>query len=620
MSEHPVLRSAIEHHRARRDAEADAAYRQHLAQHPGSAAAWNNFATLALDRHEWAAALERADRALALAPDHPILHCTRALALNGLGRASEAHGVCLWVLQSHRDCAEAWYGLGEAQARLGRNSEAIHALRTALRLKPSHVSAANRLGCLLSDAGDFEGALAACQTALQSAPASAAAHHNLGLALRMLGRHSEAIDILRRALALNPRESQVHSSLLVTMLSAPGTTAEMLAEESRRWWQQHGAPLWTPDRHFPNDPNPKRPLRIGYVSADFSQHPAGRHMYPLLREHDRRLYHVFAYSSVPAPDSLTARFRELEIEWRDVAQLSDDELARLVEADGIDILVDLSLHSSGDRLLVFARQPAPVQISFAGYPGETGLESIAWHLTDRVLEPADGAGTLHLPDSFWCMDPLEDCPEVNALPALSGAPLTFGCLHSFSKVNAGVIDLWCRILHAVPAARLVMLCPPGESRARSASAFRQHGIAPERVEATAFLPRRDYLALHHRIDVILDTFPYNGHMTALDALWMGVPFVTLTGELPVSRGGASILTQVGLTEPIARTPDEYVRIALALAGDLPRLAGLRASLRGRMKASPLMDGARFARNVETAWRAAWRGWCATPSTRRDTRV
>jgi predicted O-linked N-acetylglucosamine transferase (SPINDLY family) len=176
-------------------------------------------------------------------------------------------------------------------------------------------------------------------------------------------------------------------------------------------------------------------------------------------------------------------------------------------------------------------------------------------------------------------------------------------------VNPQTIEWWSRILRAVPSARLVMLCPPGEARAPLLAAFHTHGIGEERVELVSFLPRPDYLAMHHRIDVILDTFPYNGHMTALDALWMGVPFVTLAGELPVSRGGASILTQVGLTELIARTPDDYIRIATELAADLPRLASLRASLRERMKASPLMDAPRFARSVEEAWRTAWRRWC-----------
>jgi predicted O-linked N-acetylglucosamine transferase (SPINDLY family) len=199
---------------------------------------------------------------------------------------------------------------------------------------------------------------------------------------------------------------------------------------------------------------------------------------------------------------------------------------------------------------------------------------------------------------------------VNELPALSGQPFVFGCLHKFAKVNAPTLALWCEILRALPTARLLMLCPRGEARARISAAFAAHGVSPDRVELISFLPRPDYLALHGRIDLILDTFPYNGHMTTIDALWMGVPMVSLAGELPVSRGGASILAQVGLSELVATTPEQYVRTAIALARDMPRLAALRASLRERVKASPLMDGARFTRGVEAAFRTAWQRWCA----------
>jgi predicted O-linked N-acetylglucosamine transferase (SPINDLY family) len=609
MLDSQALRIAIEHHQAGRHAEAEAAYRACLARDPGHAMAWNNFAVLALGAREWEAALDRASRAIALQPGNVNYHCTRAFALNGLGRAEEVVGLCLEWLRTHRDCAPAWFALGEAQVQLGRDDEAVASYRTALELKPDYGAAANNLGNVLSNLNDFDGAIAAFRAALQLMPASAEVHNNLGAALREAGRHDEAITSLRRALELNPHLSKAHSGLILAMLYTAGTTAAALAEEGARWWRRHGAPLWRADRPFPQDRDPDRPLRVGYVSADFREHPVGRHLAPLLREHDRQHFAITVYSGVRGPDGETARLRASEVTWREVRHASDEALAAQIEADAIDLLVDLSLHSADDRLTVFARQPAPVQISFAGYPGETGLESIAWHLTDRVLEP-ERAGALYLPDSFWCIDPPADSPVVNPLPALSGEPFVFGCLHKFAKVNAPTLDLWGEILRALPAARLVMLCPLGEARERVTAALSARGVAPERIELVAFLPRPDYLALHGRIDAILDTFPYNGHMTAIDALWMGVPLVSLVGELPVSRGGASILHQVGLGDLVARTPEEYVRIAIALAQDLPRLAALRAALRERVKASPLMDGARFSHGVEAAYRTAWRRWCA----------
>lgn len=605
-----IIRSAIEHHQAGRHAEAEAGYREYLAHDPTNAGVWNNFAVLALDRREWQAVCERSDRAIALAPNRPELYCTRAFALNGLGRTEEAIRICNAVLQVQRDCAPAWFALGEAHAADGHNEDAVAAYRAALQCKPAYAAAANNLGNLLTNLNDFDGAITVFRTALGLAPHGAATHNNLGAALREIGRHEEAIACFRRALELAPHLAKARSSLILALLYTPGTTRAMLAEETQRWWREHGTPLWRGDRPFPNDRDPDRPLRIGYVSADFRDHPVGRHLLPLLREHDRAQFTITAYSGARGTDRTTARFRELGIVWRDVARLDDAALAAQIEADHIDLLVDLSLHSADDRLLVFARQPAPVQISFAGYPGETGLESIAYHLTDSVLEPH---GALRLRNSFWCMDPPDDAPEVNPLPALSGSPFVFGCLHKFAKVNPQTIEWWSRILRAVPSARLVMLCPQGETRAPLLAAFHAHGIGEGRVELVSFLPRPDYLAMHHRIDVILDTFPYNGHMTALDALWMGVPFVTLAGDLPASRGGASILTQVGLTELIARTPEDYIRIATELAADLPRLASLRTSLRERMKASPLMDASRFARGVEEAWRAAWWQWCGSPT-------
>lgn len=606
-----LLRRAVEHHQAGRHTEAEAAYRVCLAQDPGNAGVWSNFAVLAVSQRAWQTALERAQHAALLAPGNPTIQCNIAFALTGLGREVEARDLCLRVLQVKSDCAPAWFGLGEAQARLGEEEEAIAAYRAALESLPNYAAAANNLGNLLTNRNDFDGAVAAFQRALEITPSSAAAHHNLGGALRELGRHSEALMHFRRALELEPHLAPAHSSLILALHYIPGVTGETLAEEKKRWWQQHGAPSLPTALSFPNNRDPDRPLRIGYVSADFRDHPVGRHLFPLLREHDRQNFHITAYSGVRVPDACTKRFQMLDIGWRHIAFLDDGALANLIRTDAIDILVDLSLHSAGDRLPVFARQPAPLQISFAGYPGDTGLESIAYHLTDRVLEPIPARGALYLADSFWCMDPLEDAPAVNHLPALSRTPFVFGCLHKFAKANEPLLELWCEILRRLPRARLLMLCPPGDTRGRLHAVFQHHGIAPERIELTSFLRRPDYLALHGRIDLILDTVPYSGHMTAMDALWMGVPFVTLPGELPVSRGGASLLTQVDLSEFIASTPEQYVEFAVAFAMDRPRLAALRASLRARMKASPLMDATRFARSVEAAWRTAWRQWCAS---------
>jgi predicted O-linked N-acetylglucosamine transferase (SPINDLY family) len=296
--------------------------------------------------------------------------------------------------------------------------------------------------------------------------------------------------------------------------------------------------------------------------------------------------------------------------------LSDGRAADLIRQDRIDILVDLALHTANSRLLVFARKPAPVQVTFAGYPGSTGLTTIDYRLSDPYLDPPGmeesvySEETIRLPDSFWCYDPLDgrEVP-VSALPAVSNGFVTFGCLNNFCKINDGVLRLWGKVLQAVPSSRLLLLAPEGSHQQHALEVLGQQGIAPQRIEFVRPQPRRQYLELYQHIDVGLDSFPYNGHTTSLDSFWMGVPVVTLVGRTVVGRAGLCQLMNLKLPELIGHTPEQYVGIASDLANDLPRLGQLRATLRGRMEESALMDAPRFARNVEAAYRAMWRRWC-----------
>jgi predicted O-linked N-acetylglucosamine transferase (SPINDLY family) len=394
----------------------------------------------------------------------------------------------------------------------------------------------------------------------------------------------------------------------------PDATPESIAEECGRWWRQHGAPLSIAPVVVLGDRDPERRLRVGYVSPDLREHPVGRHLWPVMRAHDASQFEIVIYSDAQRPDGMTAQFRDCAALWQDSGWWSDEQLAGQIRRDRVDILVDLSQHSAGNRLRVFAQKPAPVQVSFAGYPGSTGVETIGWRITDRFLDPPEdrslaGEELIRLPDSFWCFDPLGETPSVNTLPVFEAGVVTFGCLSKFSKVNARVLGCWSEVLRRVPRSRLVLLCPAGDTRVRVQSVFQQQGIDGERVTFLDRQPRADYFETHHELDLILDPFPYNGHMTTLDALWMGVPVVSLTGRTPVSRGGLSLLSNVGLPELAASTTEGYIRIAVDLAVDLPRLAALRAGLRERMQTSPLMDVARFTRGLESVYRAIWRRAC-----------
>jgi predicted O-linked N-acetylglucosamine transferase (SPINDLY family) len=295
--------------------------------------------------------------------------------------------------------------------------------------------------------------------------------------------------------------------------------------------------------------------------------------------------------------------------------LSDEQLADAIRQDQIDILVDLTMHMAKGRLLVFARKPAPVQVTYLAYCGTTGLRVMDYRLTDPYLDPPGDSERCYseqsvwLPETYWCYRPTIEAPPVNGLPALLAGGVTFGCLNNFCKVTAPTLAAWRRLLQAVPGSRLLVHSHPGKHRDRVRDFFTQEGVSPERVTFAGKLPITDYFRTYARIDVALDPFPYGGGTTSCDALWMGVPVVSLAGQTAVGRGGLSILSNLGLTDLVARDCEQYVRIAADLANNLPRLGELRATLRARMQNSPLMDTPRFAGNIEAAYRAMWQRWC-----------
>ena len=513
-------------------------------------------------------------------------------------------------------CAEAHYDLGISLTSVGRLDEAHDAYRDAVALNPNFADAHNNLGAIATALGRLDDAAAAFRAALRIRPAMAATHSNLAGVYEWQARHDDALAAHRRAIELAPESAGAHGNCLFTLLFHPGYDARMLREAHDDWNRRHVEPLRSHIAGHRNDPSPERRLRVGYVCGLFRDHVLGRYLMPLLREHDRSAVDVICYSSNRHNDAMTGRFREVAAGWREIGVMPDDAAAHLIRHDGIDVLVDANLHMEGNRLLVFARKPAPVQVTFAGYPGSTGLETMDYRLTDAYLDPPgmfDAAyieRSWRLPDTFWCYDPLGTDVAVGALPAKARGYVTFGCLNNFSKINDAVLCLWARVLDAVPRSRLLILAHDGDHRRHALDVLNARGVERSRVEFASYRPRELYLALFNQIDVSLDTVPYNGHTTSLDSLWMGVPVVTLVGKTVVGRAGASQLTNLRLAELIARTADEYVAIASALARDVERLAALRQTLRGRMQSSPLMDAPRFARGVEAAYRDMWRRWCA----------
>jgi predicted O-linked N-acetylglucosamine transferase (SPINDLY family) len=406
------------------------------------------------------------------------------------------------------------------------------------------------------------------------------------------------------------------NKIFTTLFHPAYDTAAILRETSR--WQEQLAPKTIADDHR-NDRSIDRRLRIGYVSPHLRDHVVGRNIAPLFQHRDRGQFEVFCYSSGCPPDRFNRKFRELADEWREIGTSTDDDAAAQIRQDEIDILVDTSLHLAGNRLPIFARKPAPVQVTCFGYPGTTGLKAIDYRLTDPYLDPfgaCDDAYTeasIRLAHSFWCYDPqamdVANCPEPGPLPALAAGRITFGCLNNFRKINDAVVQLWARVLGRVPSSRILALAPRGRHRARLAKRFGELGVAAERVDFIDRESHKRYLESYRRLDIALDTFPYNGHTTSLDAYWMGVPVVTRIGATVVARAGYSQTCNLGLSELAAETDDQFVAIASSLAADLPRLSEIRSSLRSRMRASPLCDAAEWTRGIESAYREIWKDWC-----------
>jgi protein O-GlcNAc transferase len=451
------------------------------------------------------------------------------------------------------------------------------------------------------------------QQVLSQDPSKAEAWCNLASAFRAQARLDDAIECCRRGSTHQPSCVQLYDNLVFTANYSPKYTPADIFEEVRRWNDQYAAPLSRFIQPHSNDRLPHRRLKIGYVSPDFRTHVLSVFLLPLLAGHDRRNFEIFCYSNVASPDFATLKFQQLAHVWRNIRDLPDEQVADRIRADQIDILVDLTMHSGDNRLLVFARKPAPIQMTWLAYPGTTGLTAIDYRLTDPYLDPPGqfdafyAEASIRLPDTFWCYTPIAQTP-VSPLPARQNGCLTLGSLNTFCKINTDTLRLWASVLKAIDRSKLLLLAPEGSSRRWVMSTLAQEGIASHRIEFIGRQVRGAYLETYHRIDIGLDTLPYNGHTTSLDALWMGVPIVSLVGHTVVGRAGLSQLTNLGLSDLIAHTPAEYVRIAAQLASDMQRLSELRATLRPRMEQSPLMDAARFARGLQTVYRAIWHQW------------
>lgn len=523
------------------------------------------------------------------------------------GLANDATRYAQQVAAFRPQMPEVHLLLSSVYFELNRLNDAQQACHRALQLRPGDPAALTGLGAVLLAAGRLDPAIDALQQAIASDPRNADAHQTLAGALKEAGRLDEAIELFRRALEIDPHAHQTHGDLIYTLHFHADYDASRLLQAHRDWAASHADRFLAQSQSHDNDRDANRRLRIGYVSGDFRNHAIGRFLISPFEAHDHASFEIVCFSNNPAADAMTERFKRAADRWFDVAALSDDALADLIRRERIDILVDLTLHMERNRMLTFARKPAPVQVTYLAYASTSGMQAIDYRLTDAQLDPA-GTDVNYVEqsvrlNSYWCYEPPTVAIEPSRLPAQTAGQITFGCLNNFAKVSDATLATWRRLLDAVPSSRIILLAAEGKHRDRVAEA-----LGPGRVEFVAHLPFADYLRVYQRIDIALDPFPYAGGTTSCDALWMGVPIVTLAGRTAVGRAGVSILHQIGVTDWVAMTTGQYVEIAARLAGNLANLAAIRSSLRPRMLACPLCDPKTFARDLEEKFRWMWQRW------------
>jgi predicted O-linked N-acetylglucosamine transferase (SPINDLY family) len=559
---------------------------------PERFAAWFNLAQLHVDRGEHAAAAAAFRRALALEPASGAAQLGLAAALVDSAQGSPDGTVAF---------AEALALLENGWPRSPEKSRARYVLALALA------------GC-----ARWTESVAHLEALVAAHPEHAEAHVQLANGYNQLGRAADAVREYRATYRLAPEYHHALTSVLGTLNAVPDATPEAVLEAHREWAAAVAAPHYPAAPHFANSRASGRRLRVGYVSPDLRRHPVGAMFAPVLERHDPARVETFCYYNYPRGDAMTARIRSAAHHWREVAALDDAALADAVRADAIDILVDLVGHTKYTRMLVFARRPAPVQVSWLGYFNTTGLTTMDYFVTDPVSSPRGQERyfvetLVRLPATRFCFEPPGYMPEVGPLRALRTGAVTFGCLNNLVKVNDRVLALWGRVLAAVPGARLLLqasaLSDPLVQRDLRARA-EALGIPSERLELRPFVPVEQAARAYHDVDIALDPFPFCGGMTTLDALWMGVPVVTLPQAMIAGRQSASMLANLALPQLIAADEAAYVEVAASLARDLDRLAALRAGLRERFRASPLADYARFARDLEHAYGEMWTRWLA----------
>jgi predicted O-linked N-acetylglucosamine transferase (SPINDLY family) len=589
--------------------EAAEAFAKAVRQLPDSAQAWNNLGSILGQLGRFKDASECLRQAVSLAPNdvQTRLNLARALQRAGL---LEAVTVAAAAVQMAPGSTDALCALGDAHLALGGHEPALAAYEQALALDPNCLRGGNNLGLALFGTGRLEESINFFEDAVARRPQDPDAWCELGISKLHAGDVSEAIQNLRRAVQHNPTNEYAHSNLVLSHCYSHAHTAEDIRDEAIAWAAVH-APTGGELPHIHVAGRDK--LRIGYLSADFHAHPAGYLYEAMFPHHDRSRFEVFAYSNKSYADEVTRRIASSVERWSVVTTETDEELVGHIRNDGVDILVDLLGHTPGHRLKAFAKRPAPVQATWLGYFGTTGMSQMDFILADRYVLPERHDShfverAARMPGCLYVFQPPNLPIEPNALPARTNGHITFGCFNNLSKISAAVVELWCEVLRALPDSRMVLNRWPfcsEQVRREYHRMFEANGVDPSRIELRNTKGREAYFRSYHDVDLMLDSFPFGGGTTTSEALWMGVPVVSLSAERFVGRMTESILHTVGVPELLPTDAADFVRMALDLAGDLPRLEAYRATLRTQTVESPLCDLPGYTRDLESTFEWMW---------------
>jgi protein O-GlcNAc transferase len=550
-------------------------------------------------------------------PDDADAHYNLGNTLKKLAQNESAVASYRRALEIKPDYAEAYNNLGIALQDLGQFESAVASYRRALEIKPDFAEAHSNLGLAMKEFGQYEGAVASYRRALEIKPDYVEAHSNLGMALQDLGQLDAAMASYRRALEINPDHAKARGGLLFALNYTASHAPSYYLEQARQYGRIVAGKVGARFSAWQCATRPER-LRIGLVSGDLRNHVVGYFLEGLLSHIDPARIELIAYPTHHKEDKITTCIRPYFSEWKPLIGKNDEAVARLIHADGVHILFDLSGHTGHNRLPVFAWKPAPVQVSWLGYFATTGVAEMDYLLADEVGVPAAQQAQFtesvwYLPDTRLCFTAPDVVIAVAPLPAMTTGWITFGCFQNMAKLGDDILAVWGKIFAALPTAKLRIQCKQlGEPAQveQMMQRLQHYGIDTARVVMHGSARREAYLAAHAEVDMILDTFPYPGGTTTCEALWMGVPTLTLAGDSLLARQGASLLTAAGLEEWVATSKEEYIAKAIALASDLPMLAALRAGLRQQVLASPLFDARRFARNFEDALWGMWQSYQA----------